>query len=66
MNKNHFERIAAFLRDEGYPKTPQEISDWTGISLGCVYQTLQNNKVFFREIFDGDELKGWIIDNPTF
>lgn len=53
-----------FLREEGYPRTPQEISNWTGIGLMDVYDVLQNNKMFFREIIDDDSLKGWIIDDP--
>jgi hypothetical protein len=70
-NKNNFERISAYLRDEGCPRTPQEISVWTGIKLGDVYEALQGNKVFFREIFDNDEydnvyLKGWIVDSGYF
>jgi hypothetical protein len=67
MNKNtNFERIAQFLRDEGIPKTPHEISVWTGISLNCVYYILQNNRNLFEEIFDGDSLKGWTIDKGYF
>ena len=64
MSNSNFERISLFLRDEVCPRTPQEISVWTGISLNCVYYTLQHNKVFFREIIDeNDFLKGWIVDN---
>ena len=64
MSNPNFERISSFLRDEGYPKTPQEISIWTGIPLNCVYYILQNNKIFFKEIIDkNDSLKGWIVDN---
>lgn len=59
-NKN-FERIVTFLSDEGFPKTPNEISNWTGIPLGDVYQILQSNNMF-QQIFDGDTLKGWIVD----
>ncbi len=42
-----FERIATYLRDERYPKTPQEISVWTGVALSEVYETLQTNRTFF-------------------
>lgn len=58
---NNFERIATYLQDEGYPRTPQEISDWAGITLDCVYYTLQNNKSFFREIIRENSLIGWTI-----
>jgi len=60
---NNLERIAQFLRDEEYPKTPQEISNWTNIRLDCVYYTLQNNKTFFRQIIDkNDFLIGWTTE----
>ncbi len=59
---NEFERIAAYLRDEGCPRTPQEIADWTGISLNKVYETLRDNSAFFREIIKGDILIGWTTD----
>ena len=62
-DKTNFERIAAYLMYEACPKTPHEISKWTGIDLGDVYFTLQNNGAFFREILDGDSLKGWTVDN---
>jgi len=63
-NKNtNFERIAQLLRDEGIPMTPQEISNWTGIKLNCVYHTLQNNKVYFVEIIDNEKLIGWTAKN---
>lgn len=65
-NNTNFERIAQFLKDEGEPRTPNEISVWTGIRLNCVYYTLQNNKVFFREIIVDNSLKGWIVENPYF
>ena len=57
-----FERIVQFIRDEGCPKTPQEISEWTGIKLMKVYETLRINNVFFREITINGALKGWSID----
>jgi len=57
-----FERITAYLRDEGYPKTPQEISIWTGIPLSNVYEILQTNRMFFREIIKNESLVGWTID----
>ncbi len=56
---NYFERIAQFLRDEDSPKTPQEISNWTVISLDCVYLVLQNNKAYFVEIIKDESLIGW-------
>lgn len=59
-NPTDFERIATYLREEDSPKTPQEIHKYTGIKLENVYDVLQNNRVFFKEIFDGDFLKGWI------
>ena len=61
FDKN-FERIVKFLSGEGCPKTPNEISRLMGIPLGDVYQTLQSNNVF-QQIFDGDTLKGWIVDD---
>lgn len=61
MTDKNFERVVIYLSEEIYPKTPNEISQWTGIPLGDVYQILQSNNVF-RQIFDGDTLKGWIVD----
>jgi len=57
-----FERITAYLRDEGYLKTPQEISIWTGIPLSDVYEILQTNRTFFREIIKNESLVGWTIN----
>lgn len=63
---SNFEIIAVYLRDEGCPKTPHDISVWTCIKLEDVYDTLRENRIFFREIIKDDELIGWIIDNPFF
>lgn len=60
---SNFERIVAYLEDEGCPKTPNEISNWTGIPLGEVYEIL-SNKVF-EQILDRDTLKGWIVNTMT-
>lgn len=61
MSNKNFERIVAYLIEEGCPKTPNEISKWTGIPLVDTYQILQSNNMF-HQIFDGDTLKGWIVD----
>lgn len=58
----NFGRIANYLRDEDCPKTPQNIAKWTGIDLGDVYNVLQSNRAFFREIFICDELIGWTVE----
>lgn len=63
---NNFERIASFLRSEGTPKTPQQISDGTEIDLSCVYHILRSNKEFFSEILDDERLIGWVIKNSFF
>lgn len=60
MSNKNFERIVVYLSEEGYPKTPNEISKWTGISLGEVYEILQSNNMF-EQILDGETLKGWIV-----
>jgi hypothetical protein len=56
----NLERISDYLREEGCPKTPQEISNWADISLPDVYETLRGNKVFFIEIIKDESLVGWI------
>ena len=61
MSNKNFERIVAYLSEEGCPKTPNEISNWTGILLVDIYQILQSNNMF-QQILDGDTLKGWIVD----
>lgn len=58
---NNFERIADYLQYEGIPKTPQEIHKYTEIGLGEIYQILQDNKSFFKEIVKETRLIGWII-----
>lgn len=60
MSNKNFDRIVMFLTDEGYPKTPHEISDWTGIPLGEVYEILQSN-ILFEQILYEDTLKGWVM-----
>lgn len=66
MTKQNPERISDYLRYEGMPKTPNEISVWTGIRLSDVYDTLRNNKVFFTEIIKDEGLVGWIVDKGYF
>lgn len=61
INMTNFERIAQYLQDEGIPQTPQTISNWTGIKLSEVYETLQENKTFFRQIIKNESLIGYII-----
>ena len=56
----HLGRIAQYLHDEACPRTPQEISRWTKLPLDEVYEILQGNEVFFIEIIENEELKGWI------
>jgi len=57
--------MASYLREEGCPRTPQEISMWTSIPLGEVYRVLQENKIFFKEIIENDTLKGWTVAIPV-
>lgn len=57
------DRIISYLNDENCSKTPQEISEWTKISLREVYEILQSNKLLFQEVLDEDSLKGWKVDN---
>ena len=60
---SNLNRIVEFLREEGIPKTPHEISIWTGIKLEEVYETLQENKIMFTQILDKGYLKGWIVSS---
>ncbi len=63
---NNFERIVEYLRYEGIPKTPQEISDYTSINLDEVYEILKGNKIFFIEIINENSLLGWKVYSGYF
>jgi len=58
---SNVDRIATYLNDEGCPRTPQEIAEWTGIRLGEVYEILQGD-IIFQQILSDDSLIGWVVN----
>jgi len=63
---SNVDRIASFLNDEGCPKTPQEIAEWTGIRLSEVYEVLQGDMIFEQILSDdGNSLIGWIAHDTV-